>query len=310
MRVAAIDIGTNSVLLTVVERDSAGNCLVLSDRATITRLGQGVDRTRQLASDAIERTLACLQSYAGTLGDLRVDQLAVVGTSALRDAGNADLFTKRAIELLGVAPRVVEGTVEAELTFRGALSGLDITGPVSVIDVGGGSTEVIAGQASAQGSRANAFRSIDVGCVRLTERYVSTDPPTAAALDAIAESTRAAMSVVDFVATNSRLVAVAGTATTLAAMQLELASYDSTKVHGCVLEFRDLDSLTKRLSHASHAERCHFRGLDPKRADVIVTGSVILTTLLVVFGHECVTVSDRGVRFGLIDEMLGSGDCV
>lgn len=306
MRVAAIDIGTNSVLLTVVERDSAGNHRVLLDRATITRLGQDVDRTRQLAPDAIERTLDCLRSYAGTLGELRVDKLAVVGTSALRDAGNARLFTKRATELLGVAPRVIEGTVEAELTFRGALSGLAATGPVLVIDIGGGSTEVIAGQANTQGGRAKAFASVDVGCVRLTERFVSTDPPTAAALNAIAEYTRAAMSVVDFAAADSHLVAVAGTATTLAAMLLELVSYDSTKVHGSVLRLRDLELLTHRLSRASHAERCHFRGLDPKRADVIVAGSIMLSTLLVVFGHEHVTISDRGVRFGLVDEMLGA----
>lgn len=304
MRVAAIDIGTNSVLLTVVERDPGGKCRTLLDRATITRLGQDVDRTGQLAPEAVARTLACLAAYAATIRELGVDRLTAVGTSALRDAGNADVFTARAVELLGAEPRVIGGTVEAELTFRGALSGLSVMGSVLVIDIGGGSTEVILGHAAANSVRADTFRSYDIGCVRLTERHVSTDPPTATALDAIAASTQATLA--GLAVPECQVVAVAGTATTLAAVQLGLATYDSEKVHGCTLSLGQLKTLSSRLSRATHAERCCTPGLDPKRADVIVAGSVMLAAALEMFGQDRLTVSDRGVRFGLIDELLMS----
>lgn len=304
MRVAAIDIGTNSVLLTVVERDPAGNECTLLDRATVTRLGQGVDRTGRLAQAAIERTLECLSSYARTLCDVGVDKLAVVGTSALRDAANAELFTYPATALLGTTPQVIAGELEAKLTFRGALSRLALEGPILVLDVGGGSTEIITGFAASDGAHAETYRSLDIGCVRLSERYIDSDPPTASALAAISENTRAAVAAVESTATARQVVAVAGTATTLAAMQLELEKYDGSKVHGRVISLGDLDALTARLASTTQAERCHLRGLDPQRADVIVTGGVMLTTLLRVFAQDQVTISDRGVRYGLIDELF------
>ena len=143
MRVASIDIGTNSVLLLVAERDGAGTLAAVLERARVTRLGAGVDRTRQLAPEAVERTLACLGDYAADLRRLGVTRLDVVGTSAMRDASAGELFVARAAELLGVAPRVVSGDEEARLTFEGALVGLDLAGALSVFDVGGGSTEIM-----------------------------------------------------------------------------------------------------------------------------------------------------------------------
>ena len=304
MRVAAIDIGTNSALLTVAERDAANVVRIVLDRATVTRLGQGVDATRRLTPEATARTLACLASYAATLRELKVDRLAVVGTSALRDVGNASGFANDAAAILGVAPEVIAGTVEAELSFRGALSGLGLSGPVVVVDIGGGSTEVVTGRSGHDRATATAFRSVDVGCVRLTERHVSTDPPTATDIADIVEDTRSAFRTLGLAADVGSLVAVAGTATTLAAMQLQLDAYDSKRVHGFVLSKQEVDSLVERLRRASHAQRSRMKGLEPQRADVIVAGSIMLATFLDEFSHPCVTVSDRGLRFGLIDSLF------
>jgi exopolyphosphatase / guanosine-5'-triphosphate,3'-diphosphate pyrophosphatase len=306
-RVAAIDIGTNSVLLVVAERDPSGMVQVVLDRATITRLGQGVDKTKCLAPEAVARTLDCLRSYAAILRESDVERLRVVGTSALRDVPASASFTTRAAKILGVSPQIIAGTLEAELTFRGALSGLGLAGPVTVVDIGGGSTEIILGEASDVRVRADIFRSVDVGCVRLTERHVSTDPPTNAELVAVANSMRQALHTVGNVPHDGTLVAVAGTATTLAAVHLDLSAYDSTKVHGCVLSRQVVDNLVDRLSQLSQAQRHRVVGLDPQRADVIVAGGVMLATTLDVFGCDRVTVSDRGVRFGLIEALFDEG---
>jgi exopolyphosphatase/guanosine-5'-triphosphate,3'-diphosphate pyrophosphatase len=182
-RRAAIDIGTNSVLLLIAERD-AESWRALLDRATITRLGQGVDRTRELAPEARERTLAALLDYAEALRAHGVTELRVVGTSAMRDARGGREFAEEAARVLGVTPRILSGDEEAEVTFVGTLSGLDLEGAVTVFDVGGGSTEVIRGHAG-QETRADASVSLDIGSVRLFERHVTTDPPAAAELSRV-----------------------------------------------------------------------------------------------------------------------------
>jgi len=304
MRIAAIDIGTNSVLLTVVERDAAGTQRIELDRCTITRLGQGVDRTRRLAPEAMTRTLDCLAAYAKVLEALQIDRLGVVGTSALRDAQEADGFLRSASAVLGVTPQIIGGSEEAALTFRGALSQLNIQGPVVVVDVGGGSTEIITGTATMTKAVAEHCCSLDVGCVRLTERYVVGDPPDTRALTAIAESTSKSLSALPFEADRGTAVAVAGTATTLAAIEGGFRIYDGTLIHGQVLSIAQLHALVARLSVLEHAERAALRGMEPRRADVIVAGAVILVTTLSELRHDSVIVSDRGVRFGLIESML------
>lgn len=303
-RAAAIDIGTNSVLLTVVERDRAGNRRIVVDRCTITRLGQGVDKTRQLSPDAVKRTLDCIAGYAEILSELKVNRVDAVGTSALRDARSAEDFLLRAEEHLGVMPRVIAGDEEAQLTFRGALSSLDVDGSVTVLDIGGGSTELITGHRTSTLAVAEAFQSLDLGCVRMTERYVTTDPPEPAALAAISESARAALATLSFAAGQGTLVAVAGTATTLAAIDLGLASYDRNRVHGHVLSRGRLETLLDQLATLPRSERASVPGMERKRADVIVAGAVILSTVLHQLGQPQLVVSDRGVRFGLIESML------
>jgi exopolyphosphatase/guanosine-5'-triphosphate,3'-diphosphate pyrophosphatase len=306
MKAAAIDIGTNSVLLSIAQLDVDGEIRTELDRCTITRLGQGVDGTRRLDPSAVERTLTCLVEYAGLLEAAKVDRLDVVGTSALRDAQASEEFLDRAATVLGRRPRVIAGAEEAELTFRGALSGLGLSGSVVVLDVGGGSTEVISGETAPGASTAARRASLDVGCVRMTERHISSDPPHEDALAAIRESTRSELQRLGFRADSGSLVAVAGTATTLAAVDLELRNYDGARVHGHVFARERLEALLRRISALPNVARAALPGMEPRRADVIVAGGVILTTLLEEFGHDRFIVSDRGVRYGLLASLLAS----
>src|SRR5450755_2101384 len=178
MRVATIDIGTNSVLLLIAEYEG-GALRPVVERATITRLGQGVDRGRRLLPEAVARTLACLAEYEVALREHAVSRLDIVGTSAMRDAAGGDAFIAQAKEILGVAPRVIDGAEEARLTFIGALSGLAVQGKVTVFDIGGGSTEIVNGESSPVTRRIHAAVSLNVGSVRLFERHVRSDPPSA-----------------------------------------------------------------------------------------------------------------------------------
>jgi exopolyphosphatase / guanosine-5'-triphosphate,3'-diphosphate pyrophosphatase len=307
LRVAAIDIGTNSVLLLVMERASDGIRRVLVDTATVTRLGRGVDLTHCLSAEAITETLDCLRGYAAMLKNLDVQCLRVVGTSALRDAGaSAGAFLTQVEVILGQPPRVIDGSVEAALTFRGAVSGLGLAGAVSVLDVGGGSTEIVFGQAWANEPAMEKYYSVDVGCVRLHERHVKTDPLTPEAGMAIAADVERSFHSVVIDAQGVPLVAVGGTATTLAAIHLGLAVYDSAQVHGCALSRHQVQSLVEWLSRMPLAERAAVGGIDPRRADIIVVGGIVLEKAMDVMGSDCMVVSDRGVRFGLVDALLDS----
>ncbi len=173
MRVAAVDIGTNTLLLLVADREENGSLLAVAERATITRLGAGVDRTRKLAPDAIDRTLRCLAEYASLVGQLGAERVGIVGTSAMRDAQGSDEVRSRIRALFGVEPQVLTGEEEARLTFRGALSGLsvDASQQIGVFDIGGGSTEVVVGSVDKGGPSLSFSASFDIGSVRLTERH-------------------------------------------------------------------------------------------------------------------------------------------
>jgi exopolyphosphatase/guanosine-5'-triphosphate,3'-diphosphate pyrophosphatase len=309
---AAIDIGTNSVLLLIAARDAAtGAAHPLLERATITRLGQGVDKTRQLAAPAVERTLECLRGYAADLRAHGIARLDVVGTSALRDAAGGEAFLNEAQQILGVRPRVIAGDEEAALTFRGALSGLNLSGDLLVFDVGGGSTELIAGSASAASAPTSRV-SLDIGSVRLFERHVRTDPPTSSELSAIEadvarELSGAAPLALARSKPNLNLVGVAGTVTTLKAVESGLVAYDGARVHGAVLTLSGVEALCAKLSSLPLEARKQLAGLEPKRADVIVAGAIIVRDLLRQANAAEMLVSDRGVRFGLIEDLLALG---
>jgi exopolyphosphatase/guanosine-5'-triphosphate,3'-diphosphate pyrophosphatase len=302
MRVATVDIGTNTVLLLVAELEKDGSLAAVEERATITRLGEGVDKKRLLSPEAIERTNACLSNYADAVRAAGAERVAVVGTSAMRDATGGEAVRSHVQGVFGVEARVISGEEEARLTFAGAVSGLALeAGEITVFDIGGGSTEVVQGRVDARGApeQITFARSFDIGSVRLTERHVKTDPPAAPELDAVRHAADAALG--ELVAHGRPVVGIAGTMTTLAAVSLEMASYDGARVHGHVMLRREIDRVVRELAAKPLAERRTVCGLEPKRADVIVAGGIIALTVLARLSAERVQISDRGVRWGLAE---------
>jgi exopolyphosphatase/guanosine-5'-triphosphate,3'-diphosphate pyrophosphatase len=298
MRVGCVDIGTNSVLLLVAEPGPAGPQAVI-DLATVTRLGQGVDRTGELAPEAVERTLVCLADYAQKAREVGVTRLRVVGTSAMRDARGAAPFRREIARLLGSEPEVISGEEEARLTFRGALSGLDLPpGPLVVYDVGGGSTEIIVGYGGSS-PRIERAASLNVGGVRLTERHVTHDPPSEAEREAIRNDVDRALLALPPLPEGSTLIGVAGTVTTVAAVARGLDPYEGARAHGLTLGAGEIRQVAAYLTTLTLAARQRVPGLDPKRAEVIVGGVLLVERLLQWARAETTLVSDRGVRWGL-----------
>jgi len=302
MRVATIDIGTNSVLLLIAESEG-GALRPVRERATVTRLGEGVDRNRRLLDVACERTLGCLSDYAAQLQELGVTRLDAVGTSAMRDAAGGQEFVARAAKILGLAPRVIDGNEEARLTFVGALSGLPQPGKVTVFDIGGGSTEIVVGSSTASARRIDAAVSLNIGSVRLFERHVRGDPPTAAEIQQVERDIALALADAPTPEADATLVGVAGTVTQLAALELELTHYDATRVHGHRLTREAVDRLARRLASLDLTRRRALPGMEPARADVLVVGSAIARAVLQWSGAAELVVSDRGVRWGLAEEL-------
>ncbi|HEY6729225.1 MAG TPA: Ppx/GppA phosphatase family protein [Polyangiaceae bacterium] len=302
-RVACVDIGTNSVLLLIAEQSPRGP-VALVERATITRLGQGVDRTGQLADAACDRTLACLRAYAATIAEYGAERVVAVGTSAMRDAGNGAEFRQRVRELLGDEPRVISGDEEAELTFAGALSGLDVAGALVVFDVGGGSTEIIVGDNERGVQRVASARSLDIGSVRLFERCLAHDPPTPSECAAVRRHVADQLASYGPIPSAKTLIGVAGTVTTLAAIDLALEPYVAERVHGARLSEPRVREIAADLARLSLGERKRLPGLAPERADVIVAGALLVHEVLLWAQCEELVVSDRGVRWGLATRAL------
>lgn len=303
MRVATIDIGTNTVLLLVAEKRD-DDVVAVTERATITRLGQGVDVSRALAPEAIARTNACIDDYAEVIRTHDVARVDVVGTSAMRDAQGGDAVRAHVQAKLGVPARVIAGEEEARLTFLGALAGMKLAGDApraTVFDIGGGSTEVVQGIAHDGGTHAalTFAESFDVGSVRMTERHVRSDPPSAGELAALIADVDAIVATLPPLAPGEIPVGIAGTVTTLAAVAMEMAPYDSARIHGSVLDVSLLEATVARLAALPLAERREIKGLEPKRADVIVAGGHVALRLLKRWNASQVRVSDRGVRWGL-----------
>jgi exopolyphosphatase / guanosine-5'-triphosphate,3'-diphosphate pyrophosphatase len=309
MRVAAIDIGTNSVLLLVAEVTARG-LIALDERATVTRLGQGVDKSRVIGDAAIERTNACLAEYAQRIKELGATRVTVAGTSALRDATGGERVKTFVESRLGTAVRVLSGRDEAVLTFRGAVSGLETavdSSSLVAFDVGGGSTEIVQG-VLASGTPSNVdlkyAESFDIGSVRLTERYITTDPPSPLEMAAATSAAEAAFAGVPDLARDSAPIGIAGTITTLAALSVGMASYDGSRVHGMTMSFPEVERIVLELSHRPLAERRHMAGLHPGRADVIVAGGIVVLAVLRRLGASAMRVSDRGLRWGLAEEVV------
>jgi exopolyphosphatase/guanosine-5'-triphosphate,3'-diphosphate pyrophosphatase len=296
---ATIDVGTNTTLLLVARAENAGAVTVLDERAEITRLGRGIGLGGALGAEGISRTLDVLRGYAA-LARQHGARIAAVGTEALRRAPNGSDFLGPAAEILGVPVEVIDGAREAALTFRAAAASFPAearSGALVVVDIGGGSTEIILSDRGAVTWSA----SLPLGSVRLTERHVRDDPPTPAEVDAIEREVDGALAAVPWPGgPSATVVGVAGTVTSLAAMALRLATYDPTRVHGYDLDVAALDAEVARLRASKQDERERIVGLDPRRADVILAGALILRRLAAAARASVIRVSDRGIRWGLL----------
>jgi exopolyphosphatase/guanosine-5'-triphosphate,3'-diphosphate pyrophosphatase len=296
-RVAAVDCGTNSVRLLVSDLDGRGKSDVHRDMR-IVRLGQGVDRTGLLAPEALERTRLALVDYAATCAELGVERTRMVATSATRDAGNRDDFVALVEATLGVAPEVASGAEEAALSFTGATAGLDpADGPFLVVDIGGGSTELVLGT-----ERVDASLSVDIGCVRLTERHLRSDPPTAAEVEAARKDVDAALtSVLEVVPAGQARTAIglAGSVTTVAALALGLSSYDPVAIHLSRLSAEQVHDISASLLAMSRAERAALPVMHPGRVDVIGGGALVLAMVVERLSLSEVVVSESDILDGI-----------
>ena len=301
-RLATIDVGTNTTLLLVAETSDV-NVRVLAERAEITRLGRGIGANGGLGRPGIERTLAVLAEYAA-IATAHGATIHAIGTEALRRAPNAQALLAPAARLLGVAVEVIDGEREAALTFLAAARSFPkvAAGTVVVIDIGGGSTEIIVARAG----RVEFRTSLPVGSVRLTERHIRNDPAAAAEVAAVTDEATRLLAGVPFPAPPLALIGTAGTVTTLAAMSLGLGSYDPDLVHGHRLSLAALDQQLARLATSTQPERERMAGLDPRRADVILAGACILRQIAGAAQAVEILVSDRGIRWGLLYEKADS----
>jgi exopolyphosphatase/guanosine-5'-triphosphate,3'-diphosphate pyrophosphatase len=297
--VAAIDCGTNSTRVLVGDGRTTATRLM-----RITRLGQGVDRTRTLAPEAIDRTVAVLREYRSVLDSHGVKRVRMTATSAARDAANRDDFFDAAEDAIGVRPELLTGDEEGALSFAGALSDLDpADGPFLVADIGGGSTEFIVGRDAPVGTM-----SVDLGCVRVTEKFFEHDPPRPEELanaigvvrDSLDDITREIPSALDA----ARFVGLAGTVTTVAAVEIGLAEYDRDRIHHFDLTRAAAEDVFRTLATESRADRLHNPGLEPARADVIVGGALILVTIMRYFDFDSCLVSEADILDGLVLSLL------
>jgi exopolyphosphatase/guanosine-5'-triphosphate,3'-diphosphate pyrophosphatase len=298
VRVAIIDIGTNSTRLLVAEVAAHGSGLhELVRDSRVTRLGRGVDTAGQLSLEAIEDVCAAISDYLEMAAEHDPEETVALATSAVRDASNGDAFLAELRERFALNGRVIDGLEEARLTFGGATCGRPTGVRTLVCDIGGGSTELIVG---AEGEP-QFHESLQLGVVRQSERFLTGDPPGSGELEVLADAVGA-----DLAACRARLagpspaqgIAVAGTATSLAAIELDLEPYDASSVEGHVLEIEALQRQLARLASMPLAERREVRGLQPDRAPTIVTGVVILISMMRAFGFDRVEVSEQDILWG------------
>lgn len=297
--VAAVDIGTNSTRL-LVASVTDGHVEELIRRSVVTRLGDRVDETGELSEEACERVLAALREYRAQIDEFGATRVLAVATSAMRDTANGPGFRDRIAVETGIEAQVIDGGAEARLTFAGAAYGGTHAGePTVVIDIGGGSTEFVIGA----GGELHFHTSTQIGAVRHSERYLRSDPPTAHELAAMADEVAAIIAAAVPEAHReavSRAVSVAGTPTSLAAIDLRLEQFDPWKVHGHTLTLATLEDLLQLLAAIPLAERRLVTGLHPDRAATIVAGAVVLVQSLRCFGLDAVEVSEHDILYGMV----------
>jgi exopolyphosphatase/guanosine-5'-triphosphate,3'-diphosphate pyrophosphatase len=321
-RVAAVDCGTNSIRLLVADvtvsnsaygTGATGELLDLDRRMTIVRLGQGVDKTGRLAPEALERTFAACRDYATIIKELGAERLRFVATSASRDASNRDDFVRGVLDILGVEPEVITGDEEAELSFTGATKELtgrdDLAKPYLVVDIGGGSTEFVVGDDAVR-----AARSVNIGCVRMTERHLVrdgkvTDPPTPDQITAMRADIEAALDLAERTVPLREartLVGLAGSVTTISAIAQNLPAYDSEAIHHSRISYDRVREITETLLLSTHTERAAIPSMHPGRVDVIGAGALVLLSIMERVGATEVVVSEHDILDGIAFKVAGS----
>jgi exopolyphosphatase/guanosine-5'-triphosphate,3'-diphosphate pyrophosphatase len=307
-RVAAIDCGTNSIRLLICEVDEVTGLRVdVSRQMRIVRLGEGVDATGRLAEPALARTFAAIDEYRSLIEGSDVDAVRFVATSATRDAQNSGEFVSGVRGRLGVEPEVISGDEEAALSFAGATSDLDIAGatpPCLVVDIGGGSTEFVMGE---PGRSPTASASVDIGCVRMSERHFAADPPfpaeVAAARDDIDAAILQVARTVPLRQAGS-LVGLAGSVTTVAALAMGMWEYDSDKIHGSVIRAADVHRVCEELLYSTREKREANPVIHPGRVDVIAAGSLVLSAIVAYSGVPELLVSEHDILDGIAASLV------
>jgi exopolyphosphatase/guanosine-5'-triphosphate,3'-diphosphate pyrophosphatase len=308
MRIAAIDIGTNTLLMLIGEYTNNGTTLILRDEHAIARLGEGVDKTGFISNEALERSQKILLQYKNICEQLEVNIKTVKTTSAVRDARNSAEIRSALAEIIKAPVEVISGDEEARLSFIGSSEAFS---PATVIDIGGGSTEYITGEHGSITRR----KSLQMGAVRLFERYLKTLPPSADAIAAARAEIRsqlAQLSLVDILADTlntsaiptGTIIGVGGTFTTLAAMDLELQKFDSTLVHLHTLSLERVQALSYQLLSSDLSTLLHNPAVHPKRADILPAGALILEESLRFFGASSCLASTKGLRYGILYDTI------
>ena len=297
MRVAAIDCGTNSIRLLIADIDGNNFREVVRDME-IVRLGQGVDETGQFHPDAITRTLAAVDNFAAEIAKRGVEKIRFCATSATRDATNRHLFVDGVRERLGIELEVITGDEEAALSFAGAIKDLDTSnGPFLVVDIGGGSTEFVFGTSTVE-----AARSVNIGCVRMAERHFASDPATTQQIESARSDIQAAIAqaaAVVPITTAKTLVAVAGTATTVAAAALELPEYDRYAIHLSRISTQQTHAAAAMFATSTRDERLALGYMHPGRVDVIAAGSLVLSEIMKATGAGEFVASESDILDGM-----------
>jgi exopolyphosphatase/guanosine-5'-triphosphate,3'-diphosphate pyrophosphatase len=293
-RVAAIDVGTNSSRLLVADVDGE-HLTPVERRSRVTRLGRGVDLSGRLSAEAIEEVCATIAEYVALIEELGAERVEAIATSAVRDAENGGAFVAELRERFALSPRVLDGEDEARLTYLGATSEHVPEAPTLVVDIGGGSTELIVGR----GREIEFHASMQAGVVRHTERHLTSDPPTARELESLAGDVRGLIdrTIAGWPGADEG-IAVAGTPTSLAAIEMALEPYDPTRVHGHTLTLPSIQRMLSQLASAPLAERVEIPGLHPDRAPTIVAGVVILIETMRAFGLEELVASEHDILYG------------
>lgn len=298
MKIATIDIGTHSVLLLIAEKNPDGSVKVLADEATLTRIGEGLGSSDRFGAGGMERTLAVLKKYRALCNQHGAEKILAVGTAAFRKATNAQEFVRRVEKECGISIEIISGEREAALTWKACET--DFGGEIMVVDIGGGSTEIIMAAQSI---------SLPIGSVVLTEKFCHSDPISENDYQNLCAAIDQQLTSLNFYTPtllhSYTFIATAGTATTLGAIKKKMQVYKHNEIHGLKISLNEVRRILADFKSKTIAERKKIPGLEPGRADVILAGATLLEKIAAHFGFREITVSDRGVRWGLVYEFLG-----